>query len=173
MKIGIIGAGMVGGALTKAFARRGHEVVVSSSNPKGEKMSALIEATGKLARAVSNAEAAAHGEVVVLATPWEITEQVVRSLDLGGKIILDATNPIAEDFSGLVQAEGLSGAEQIAQWAPGAHVVKALNQISFELMDAPVVSLGEPIMWVAGDDEPSKRIVCALVNELGLSAEDC
>lgn len=176
MKIGIIGAGMVGGALAKAFARRGHEIVVASSDPGGEKMKALIAAAGANARAGSNEEAAAHGEVVVLATPWGATKKIIKQLDdgLDGKIVLDATNPIAEDFSGLERGFDDSAGESVQRWAKRARVVKTLNQIGFEMMDAPKLAGGaKPVMFVCGEDADAKNVVGGLVESLGFAAEDC
>lgn len=174
MKIGIIGAGMVGGALTKAFAKRGHTVVVSSSDPASDKMKALIGEAGSHACAGSNVETAKHSDVLILATPWGATKSIVQSMgDLSGKIVIDATNPIKADFSGLEFFENSSGGEQVQAWAKGAHVVKTLNQIGFSLMDAPRVAAGEAIMFIAGDDEDAKATVATLVESLGFKAEDC
>ena len=173
MKIGIIGAGMVGGALTKAFARRGHEVLVASSDPTSEKMMALIAGAGENAKAGDAQDAVDHGEVVFLATPWPATKKIVKDLKrLDGKILIDATNPIKEDFSGLEDDEK-SGGERVAKWAKGAHVVKAMNQIGFELMDAPALASGSPVMFVAGEDAAAKKTVCSLIDALGFHAEDC
>lgn len=173
MKIGIIGAGMVGGALTKAFARRGHAVIVSASDPRSDKMKDLVAAAGSNARAGTAAEAAAHGEIIVLAAPWPATETLARSLDLKGKIVIDANNPIKPDFSGVEVFENSSAGEKVAEWAKGARVVKTLNQIGFALMDAPKVAAGTPVMFVAGDDDAAKKTVSGLVGSLGFNAVDC
>jgi len=173
-RIGIIGAGMVGGAMAKALARRGYPVVVASTDPKSEKMQRLVAAAGPNASAGTAAEAASGGEIIVLATPWTATEDILRGLDgLGGKIILDATNPIAADFSGLERGFDTSGGETVAAAAPGARVVKAMNQIGFELMDGPTTPAGRPLMFIAGDDDDAKTRVAALVEDLGFEADDC
>jgi predicted dinucleotide-binding enzyme len=111
MRIGIIGAGNVGGTLGRAWAANGHEVRFGVPNPTAPKIADLLKATGGKATAGSVAEAAAHGEVVVLATPWAATENAVRQAgNLDGKIILDCTNPLKDDLSGLTIGHTTSGA---------------------------------------------------------------
>src|SRR4029077_21118040 len=123
-RIGVIGAGSVGGTLGRGWARRGHEVmfgVRNTGDPKGAERLADAEK----ARAGSVAEAAAFGEVVVLTTPWKGTRDALQNAgDLSGKILLDCTNPLKPDLSGLDVPPGSSAAEQVAGWAPGARVVK-------------------------------------------------
>lgn len=175
MKIAILGAGQVGGALAKAFAKRGHEVLVSSSDPQSEKMKALLAALGAGARSAANEEAVAAAEIVVLATPWNKTKRIIKDLEdaLDGKILIDATNPVADDFSGLERGFDDSAGESVARWAKGARVVKAMNQIGFELMDGPTVKGAKPLMFVCGDDGDAKKAVGDLVASLGFDVDDC
>jgi predicted dinucleotide-binding enzyme len=77
MRIGVIGAGNVGGTLGRAWAQNGHDVLFGVPNPTAPKMLELLKATGGKARAGGVAEAAAHGEVVVFATPWAANEYAV------------------------------------------------------------------------------------------------
>jgi len=82
------------------------------------------------------AGAAAFGEVILLATPWSGTEQALRSAgNLSGKIVLDATNPLKADLSGLALGHTTSGGEQVAAWAAGAKVVKIFNTTGFGNME--------------------------------------
>src|SRR5438093_12611208 len=102
MRIGIIGAGSVGGTLGAAWARRGHQVRFGVRRPDSPEMAALLKQIGESAAAGSVAEAAGFGEAVVLATPWPATEEALRAAgDLGGKVLLDCTNPLKPDLGGL------------------------------------------------------------------------
>src|SRR3954471_9379861 len=112
MRIGIIGAGSVGGALGSGWARAGHEVTFGVRDTSSPKVQKLMEETG--AKAASVADAAAGAEVVVLATPWEATEEAVRNAgDLAGKIVFDCTNPLAPQLSGLTHGFETSAGEMI------------------------------------------------------------
>ena len=119
------------------------------------------------------AQAAALAEVVVLATPWDATEAVVDSLgDLSGKILVDCTNPLTADLSGLAVGADTSGGEEVGRWAAGARVVKAFNTTgSGNMADAGYG--GEQLaMLIAGDDAEAKAVVAGLAEELGFEAID-
>jgi predicted dinucleotide-binding enzyme len=93
MKIGVIGAGNVGGTLGKAWVRKGHEVVFGVRDPQREKVQDLLKDIGSKAHAGSVAEAAAFGEVVVLAVPWSAARDAIQKAgDLSGKVVVDVTN---------------------------------------------------------------------------------
>lgn len=103
MKLGIIGAGNVGGTLGTAWAQKaGHEIFFGVRHPTSDQTQAVVRRLGGRARAGSPAQAAAFGEFIVLTTPWNATEAAIHSMgDLHGKIILDATNPLAMGPDGL------------------------------------------------------------------------
>ncbi len=168
MRIAVIGAGNVGSTLGLAWAKRGHDVVFGVRDPRTAKVRG-----SPAARVATNPEAAQAADAVVLATPWDATEAAVRSCgDLRGKIVVDCTNPLKPDVSGLALGHTTSGAEQIATWAPGAQVFKAMNQVGFRLMDAPQFPAGvQPVMFVCGDGD-RKADVLHLVRELGFDAVD-
>jgi predicted dinucleotide-binding enzyme len=97
MKLAIIGAGSVGGTLGTAWAQKaGHEIFFGVRDPKSDKVRALLRTLPGKVQAGTPAEAAAFADMIVLATPWNSAEAAIRSMgSLSGKIILDATNPLA------------------------------------------------------------------------------
>ncbi len=110
--------------------------------------------------------------MVVLCTPWQATQQAVQGCgDLSGKVLIDCTNPLTPDISGLEVGHVTSGAEQVAAWARGARVCKAMNQIGAGMMDGPQLP-GKPVMFVCGDDDQAKSVATGLVTELGFEAVD-
>jgi len=175
MKIAIIGAGNVGGALGTNWAQKGHDIVFGVRDPKAEKTQALLRAIGGKARAATAAEAAASADIIVLSTPWPAAEAAIRSMgDLKGKIVLDATNPLTRgpDGIGLEIGHAISGGEKVQGWAAGASVFKTLNTTGFGNMANPVFKGVKSVMFVAGDDAAAKPKVMALVGDLGFELID-
>ena len=176
MKIAIIGAGNVGGALGTAWARKaGHDIAFGVRDPKSDKMQTLLRTIGSKARAGTAAEAAAGSDVIVLATPWPATEAIIRSMgNLSGRIVLDATNPLARGPDGISLDVGhsTSGGEKVQQWAAGASVYKTLNTTGFANMAEPVFRGVKSVMFVAGDDQARKPQALDLVGQLGFEVVD-
>lgn len=171
MKIAVIGAGNVGSTLGLAWAKRGHQVVFGVRNPVDDRYLSLTSMPNVVV--TSNHDAVKGAEVVALATPWPATRDAVESCgNLEGKTIIDCTNPVSPYFTGLVIGHDTSGAESIAQWANGANVIKAMNQIGFASMGAPNFPGGKPVMFVCGSHGTSKLTVIDLVTELGFEAVD-
>ena len=173
MKIGIIGSGNVGGALGSRWAKVGHEVIFGTRNPADTDMQQLsAKASGKTSVA-SLADTAREAEVLLLSTPWPVTQQVVSGLgDLAGKILIDATNPLLPDLSGLTLGTTTSAGEQVAGWAQGAKVVKAFNTVGANIMDNSQFDGHRPVMFYCGDDAESKKVVGKLIDELKFEAVD-
>lgn len=168
MKIAIFGAGSVGGTLGKSLAVAGHEIYFGVTDPQSEKTQKLIAEIG--AKAGTVAEAAANAEVILLATPWNVVQNVLRNAgDLRGKILVDCTNPLAMGANGLELTAGFntSGAEQIAAMVPGTQVVKAFNQTGFGNMAEPSFDGKRSVMFVCGDDEASLATVRRLSEDVG------
>jgi 8-hydroxy-5-deazaflavin:NADPH oxidoreductase len=170
MRIAIIGAGNVGSALGHGWLGAGEDVVFGVPNPAESKYDALPRE-----RLRTPLEAAGNAEIVVLATPWQVTETAVKSLgDLSGKIIIDCTNPLGMGPDGLelVLGHATSGGEQVAAWAPGAAVFKTLNQIGAENMDKAPLFPVRPVMFIGGDHESTKPLVMSLIAKLGFETSD-
>ena len=95
---------------------------------------------------------------------------MLEAADLSDKIIIDVTNPLTPDFSGLEIGFDTSGAEKVAQWAEGAKVFKSFNQTGWENMANPVYEGKATAMLVCGDDDEAKKTVLQLVNDIGFEA---
>ncbi len=171
MKIAIIGAGRVGAALGTRWAVAGHQVMYGVRRPEDPRITPLLEGTPN-GRAGSVAQAAAFGDVVVLATPWSATESAIRAAgSLAGKIVVDVTNPLNETFSGLTVGHTSSGGETVAKWAKGAKVIKTLNSTGSNNMLDPKYK-DAVSMFVCGDDAGAKATVSELVKALGFDVVD-
>ena len=173
MQIGIIGAGSVGGTLGAAWARHGHKIRFGVRRPDSQEVTDVLKRIGPAAAAGPVAEAAAFGEAVVLATPWPATQDALRAAgDLTGKLLLDCTNPLKSDLSGLDVGGDTSGGEQVAGWAKGARVVKIFNTTGYGNMANPVYPLGPVTMFYCGDDAGAKTTAALLASEIGFDPVD-
>ena len=174
MKIGIIGAGNIGTGLGRRL--EGHDIVVSFARTP-DKVAAAARTIGGSAQTGTPDEAARHGEVVILATPWAVTLDAVRSVadSLAGTIVWDATNPLKPDMSGLEVGTTSSGGELVAESAPAAMVVKAIPPFA-EVLHSPGsiadVSGGRPSVFVCGDDAAARATVLTLVDSIGADGVD-
>ena len=110
---------------------------------------------------------------LLLATPWPATEQIIAGLgNLNGKILIDATNPLKPDLSGLTDGTTTSGAEQVAGWARGAKVVKAFNTVGAPIMANSTFDGHRPVLFYCGDDAQAKEVVKKLIDQLVFEAVD-
>ncbi|MEO1661157.1 MAG: NAD(P)-binding domain-containing protein [Pseudomonadota bacterium] len=159
MKIGILGAGSVARALANLISAAGHETLVSERTPSGD--------------AVSFAEAAQSGEIIIIAVPYTATESMLPSLAnaLEGKIVVDATNPLNDDWSPKILGAETSAAEEIARLLPGAHIVKAFNTVFADIMKSDKLNrLGVPVTgFIAGDDIGARAQIAGLIKAMGLA----
>jgi len=172
MKIAVIGTGSVGGTLGRRWAELGNSVCFGVRDVADVDAKALIAKIKGDARLASVSDAAKDADVVVLATPYAANAAAIASAgDLSGKILLDVTNPIGANLT-LAVGYITSGAEELAKLAPRARVIKAMNQVGFEVMANPSFAAGKPVMFVAGDDAAGKKVVLDLVSALGFEAID-
>ena len=170
MNMAIIGAGNVGRALATSALRAGQSVTVSSAS--GETSAALARDTGAK-KAESNSAAVDGADLVVLAVPYMAIVDVLDEIGpaLAGKIVVDATNPLKPDYSGLA-TEGTSAAEEIQARIPSARVVKAFNTAFAARQTDPQIAGVQVDGFVASDDEEAKTIVLGLVKDMGFHPID-
>lgn len=166
--ISIIGAGGMATAIAGRVAKAGH--TVQMVNRDAAKAQALSEQLGSGAT-TGTYGAAPSGDIVILAVPYSSAAAVVADFGdaLDGKVIIDITNPVAPDLSGLVTPHGSSGAQEIAKSLPaGAHVVKAFNT-----MFGHVLAKGERLdTFIAADDADAKASVSTFIESLDLRPLD-
>jgi predicted dinucleotide-binding enzyme len=172
--IAIIGTGSVGAALGPEFAAQGHLVVYGSRDPSREKVQALVERTGPGATAATQSKAVDGADIVVLAVPGMLVEEITRSLgDLSGKIIIDPTNPLVQAEDGMLGiGNGPSNGELIQAVATGAFVVKAFNTLNWRVMVDPASTGGPVSIPLVGDDDAAKARVAKLARGMGLEPID-
>jgi 8-hydroxy-5-deazaflavin:NADPH oxidoreductase len=165
MRIGVLGAGKIGGTLARKWLDAGHEVLVSSRHP--EEVKALP--AGELR------EAAGFGDVVLLAVPWAaVTETAdLASTAVAGRILIDATNAFGPDGP-LDMGEGGSS-RVVAERFLGTRLVKCFNTAVWTRLRDEGRLPGDPerlAVFVAGDDDTAKDTVAALASDAGFDAVD-
>jgi predicted dinucleotide-binding enzyme len=166
--ISIIGSGNMAAAIAGRTAKAGHTVEVVNRDPAKARALAKKLAAGATTGTYGAAPA---GDIVILAVPYASAAAAVADFGkaLDGKVIIDITNPVAPDLSGLVTPHGSSGAEEIAKGVPaGAHVVKAFNTIF-----GHVLGKGARLdAFIAADDPEAKARVSTFLESLGLRPFD-
>jgi 8-hydroxy-5-deazaflavin:NADPH oxidoreductase len=177
-RIGVIGAGNVGGSIGSRLARLGHQLVFAFRESDSSKTAELIERAGAGARVAPVPEIAKSSDVIFLATPWNNTQSALAAAGpLTEKVVVDCTNPLRySPATGLELALGLteSGGEKVASWS-GGRVVKAFNTYGWEnFADSCFPGYGDlrPVMFFAGDDSAAKTIVSSLAIDLGFEPFD-
>ncbi|NTW49032.1 MAG: NADPH-dependent F420 reductase [Chlorobiales bacterium] len=172
MKIGILGTGHMASTLGQHWAEKGHPVFFGSRTP--EKAIALAGSIGHGAKGGSITEAAAFGEVLLLGVPWNSAEQTLKTCGpLDGKILIDCVNPLQNDYKSLAIGFTTSAAEEIANWAPGAKIVKAFNTISDKVIRlGPQFGSEVATAFYCGNDPAAKDVVAGLIRDLGFDPID-
>lgn len=176
MKIGIIGAGNIGGNAAKLFAKAGHEIAIANSRSP-ETLAGLIAEIGGNARAVTAEEAANFGEIVFVSIPLgKIGELETNGFE--GKIVIDSNNyyPDRDGQIAELDSDEKTSSELLAEHLKGAKIVKAFNTIWFEHLktqgntELPIEQ--RRVIFVAGDDKEAKKTVANLIEEIGFAAYD-
>jgi predicted dinucleotide-binding enzyme len=165
MKTAIIGIGNMGAGLARRLAGKRDVLLASRDDAKAAILAAEI---GVASAPISAATASAA--ILVLAVPYASALELASSGMLDNKIIVDITNPLKPDFSGLLFGHDTSAAEQIQAKAKGAKVVKAFNTIFAELFASPVDETSAVPVFMAGDND-AVDVVDALVRDAGFRGE--
>src|ERR1700756_1778834 len=169
MKIGVIGAGHIGGTIGGLWTKAGHPVFLSSRHP--EELQDLVARLGPLAQAGTVDKAIAFGDVIFIAVPYGALPQIGRdySKSLAGKIVLDASNAVASRDGAItdeVERNGIGVTSQ--KYLPGTRLVRAFNTLSYTILareaNRPAPRLAVPI---AGDDQEAVQVAARLVRDAG------
>lgn len=172
MKITVIGTGNMGSGFVKQLTRAGHQVSVTARNLD---KSREVAAANPGATAVAADNAAAHADVVVLATGYGDAVEALRSAgNLQGKVVIDITNPLTADYMGLTLGHSTSAGEEIAKAVPGAEVVKAFNTVFAQVLaeEADFGGGRKASVFVASDSARAKQTATELAQSMGFETID-
>jgi len=178
MRVGILGSGGVAQALGTGFVTLGHDVKLGTRTPAADKLRLWVKQAGTQGSVGSFGEAAAFGELAVLATAWSGTENALKLAGpptLAGKVLIDVTNPFRAAPNGsptLAVGWMDSGAEQVQRWVPGAKVVKAFNTVGNPHMFRPQFPGGPPDMFICGNDASARQTVGDICKSFGWGVID-
>jgi 8-hydroxy-5-deazaflavin:NADPH oxidoreductase len=177
MKVGVIGSGVVAQTLGAGFLKHGHEAALGTRDPAKLRD---WQAKNKGAQVKSSADAAAFGDIVVLAVAGEAALDALKLAGagaIGGKTVIDACNPIGggPPVNGVLsfftpQNESLM--EQLQKAFSDAHFVKAFNSVGNGQMVNPHFPGGRPTMFICGNDANAKKTVTQILDQFGWDAED-
>ncbi|MBJ9992665.1 NAD(P)-binding domain-containing protein [Paenibacillus sp. S28] len=163
MQIGVIGTGHMGGTLGKKWAAEGHEVMFGTRDPHHERIQALLQESGPQAQAGTVREAAAFGEVILLAVMADEVERVLAEAGaLAGKILINCTN----------RFDGQSADIEVRRLAQESRVVRAFHTLTWEVLAQPRYEEGNATVYISGEDAEAKDTVARLSRDIGLDPVD-
>lgn len=174
MKIGILGAGSMTNALGRRFVSKGHKLVISYSRDRAKLEKAAIDIGGGT-RAGSPEDAAAFGDVLVLATGWDGAAAAIEAAgSLEGKVLWSIVNPLKPDYSGLRIGTTTSGNEELAKLARGAAFVAGFPPFA-DVLESASTHFGDerPSLFYFGDNDAAKQKVAPLFEALDVDPVDC
>ena len=169
MKIGIVGSGRIGGTIGELWAKAGHKVFFSSRHP--EELKPLVEQSGPNAQAGTVQQAVAFGDVIFIAVPYAALPEVGRdnAAGLKGKIVLNASNPIAGrdgEMAAAAREKGVDKADQ--EYLPGTRLVRAFNSTGAGRFASEAHKSGEKLgVAIASDDAEALKVAAQLVHDAG------
>ena len=170
LKIGIIGAGNIGGTIGGLWVKAGHPVLFSSRHP--EEIKPLIDKLGPLAKAGTVDEALDFGDVILIAVPYKAIPEIAKEYGpkFVGKVVIDPNNAVARrDGEELVKETKEKGiGNTTAAYLKGAHVVRAFNSMSYTNFVNQAHRAGDPMaIPMAGDDPHALEVATQLVRDAG------
>jgi 8-hydroxy-5-deazaflavin:NADPH oxidoreductase len=172
MTIGIIGAGNIGLAVAKTLARA--EIAATIANSRGP--ASLKEAVGSLGPTIKagTREEAGSADLVFIAVNWSKLATAVAGLPKwGGRIVIDANNPIEAPLFKPVDLQGRVSSQVVADFVPGARLVKAFNHLRAPVLASdPRADGGRRVLFYSGDDNVAKAEVAALIDRIGFAGID-
>jgi 8-hydroxy-5-deazaflavin:NADPH oxidoreductase len=177
-KIGILGSGVVGQTLADGFIKHGYEVLIGTRT--ASKLDEWKSKAGKNGHVGSFADAAAFGEIIVLATKGTAAKEALKlanQANLKGKTVIDTTNPIADlpPENGVIKfftTLDQSLMEQLQNEFPDVHFVKAFSNIGSAFMVNPDFGGTKPTMFICGNNENSKKTAGAILDQFGFEVAD-
>jgi predicted dinucleotide-binding enzyme len=170
MRIGIIGAGRIGGGIAHQLVGAGHEVHLSFSR-NAASLEQTAAALGANARAGTPAESVAFGEVVVVSVPWSVVpDAVAQARSLQGAIVVDTTN----QFGTPMPPEGETAAQFNAERMKGSRYTKSFNTLTSAFQAEAAGRSGDDrvVQWLCGDDAEAKSVVASLITDCGFAPVD-
>ncbi len=171
MRIGIIGAGMIGSTVAKLWVDAGHEVLLASRHP--EALQPLVDRLGQLASRGTARETAASGDVVMITIPLKALPDLARDVAplLQGKVVLDTSNAYDGrdgETAHAARAHPAGSAGWAAEMFPGARWVKAFNTVHFKTLASEAHRAGDRVgIPLASDDREALDVAAALVRDAG------
>jgi predicted dinucleotide-binding enzyme len=172
MKIGIVGAGRMGRALGRRWARAGHDVAISFSRDQ-KKLEKVAREMGKSVRAATPTDAVSTADAILVAVHWSTLDEALGQAGaLTNKVVLSCTLPMNEDDSALVLGHTTSGAEELARRS-GAPVVAIFNTVTSELItnDARMARVKPDVVY-CGDEDAAKSTAAKLARDAGFNPID-
>ena len=176
-KVGILGSGDVGRALSKGFLKYSYEVMIGSDHP--EKLAEFKKENPRIETATFD-QAAQFGDIIVVCVKGTVAEKIVEKVkrNLSGKTVIDSTNPISDvpPQNGVLKfftSFEDSLMERLQKIASDAHFVKSFNIVGAPLMVNPDFGAGtRPTMFICGNDKEAKKQVSEIVQKFGFDVED-
>ncbi len=175
MNIAIIGTGNIGSGLALTFGKTSHGVVVAGGTLETARAlsNKLSSENGVRVQAADVATAVSSADIVMLAVPFGAVEAINSVADFDGKVVVDVTNPLFEDFSGLTIGHETSAAEEIQELLAGASIVKAFNTVFAQIYADGLDFGGRKVpAFIAGDDETAKSTVLKIAGDAGYDPVD-